>query len=112
MAVWPPMVMLMLQGGNKHAAKVAARGPQRTRGRAVQTEPVHNVRRFAQRQADDTGNAATCAPSYVEWSGFMAGAQIGDFGFGAYFTDERDFADKAQSESSMTEYTWTPAGTE
>ncbi len=41
----------------------------------------------------------------------MAGAQIGDFGFGAYFTDARDLADEAQSESSIPEYTWTPAGT-
>ena len=104
------MVMLMSQGGNKHAAKVAEPGPQRTRGRAVQIEPVRTVRRIAQRQADDTGDAATCSPSYRRWAGFVAGAQIGDFGFGAYFTDAREFTNKAQSDSSMTEYTWTPAG--
>jgi hypothetical protein len=105
------MVVLMSQVGKTHAAKVAARGPQGRRGRAVRAEPLRNLRSFGPRQTDDTGNAAACAPSYVEWSGFMAGAQIGDFGFGAYFTDARDFADKAQSESSMPEYTWTPAGT-
>jgi hypothetical protein len=105
------MVVLMSQGGKTHAVKVARRSSLGTRGRAVRPTPVRNLRSFAQGQTDDTGNAAACAPSYVEWSGFMAGAQIGDFGFGAYFTDERDLADEAQSEASMPEYTWTPAGT-
>jgi hypothetical protein len=104
---WPPMVVLMSQGGNKHAAKVAARDLQGTFGRAVRAEPVRKLRPLA--QGDDTGSAAACSPSYRRWAGFVAGAQIGDFGFGAYFTDERDFANKAKSESSMTEYTWTPA---
>ncbi len=100
------MVTLMSQGGNKQAAKVAARGRQRTRGRAVRAGPVRSFRPFARPQADD----ATCLPSYLEWAAFMAGTRDGDIGFGVYFTDERDFADKAQPESSMTEYTWTPAG--
>jgi hypothetical protein len=104
------MVMLMSQGGNKHATKVAVRGTQSARGRAVQTEPVRNIRQFAQGQADDTGNAASCSPSYMEWAAFMAGTRDGDFGFGAYFTDERDLADKSKSKSSVIEYTWTPAG--
>jgi hypothetical protein len=102
------MVMLMSQGGNKHAAKVAARGQQRTRGRAVRAGPVRSFRPFARPQADDAGNAATCSPSYLEWAAFMAGTRDGEFG--AYFPDERDFADKAQPDSSMTECTWTPAG--
>ncbi len=103
------MVMFMSLGGSKHAAKVAARGTPSTRGRAVQAEPVRNFHRFAQGQADDTGNGTTCSPSYRRWAGFVAAAQSGDFGFGAYFTDERDLADEAQPDSSMTEYTWSPA---
>jgi hypothetical protein len=101
----------MAQGGSKHATKVAARSLQRARGRALRAGPVRDLRSFGPRQAEDAGNAATCAPRYAEWSGFMAGAPIGDFGFGAYFTDERDVAVEAQPESSLTEYTWTPAGT-
>jgi hypothetical protein len=104
------MVMFMSQGGSKHAAKVAARDPQGSLGRAVRAEPVRKLRPFAPGQADDTGNAAACSPSYRRWAGFVAGAQFGDFGFGAYFTDERDLADEGQPESSVTEYTWTPAG--
>ena len=48
---------------------------------------------------------------YLRWAAFAADAQDGDFGFGAYFTDERGLADNAPSGSSMTQYTWTPAGT-
>jgi hypothetical protein len=103
------MVMFMSQGGSKHATKVAARGRQGMLGRAARTEPARNLRPFAQGQADDTGNAAASPPSYRRWAGFVAGGQTGELGFGAYFTDERDLADKAQSETSMTEYTWTPA---
>ena len=104
------MVMFMSQGGSKRAAKVPARARQEPLGRAVRVEPARNLRSFARGQADDTGSAAACSPSYRRWAGFVAGTQIGDFGFGAYFTDERDLADKAQPETSMTEYTWTPAG--
>ncbi len=101
------MVAFMLLGGSKHSVKVAVRGGQLTRGQvAVQAELI---RPFAQGQADDTGNAAARPPSYRRWAGFVADAQSGDFGFGAYFTDERDLADKAQPDSSMTEYTWSPA---
>ena len=103
--------MLMSRGGKMHAAKVAGRVPQGTRGRALRPAPVRNLRSLARGQTDDVGNDAACAPSYMEWSGFMADAQIGDFGFGAYFTDERDTADETQPDTSTTEYTWTPAGT-
>jgi len=104
------VLRVVIMAWSRHSAKVVARGRQRTLGRAVRAQPVRNFRPFAQGQADHTGNAATGLPSYMEWAAFMAGAQVGDFGFGAYFTDERDLANKAQPETSMTEYTWTPAG--
>jgi hypothetical protein len=101
------MVAFMLLGDSKHSEKVAMRDRQRMRGQmAVQAELI---RPSAPGQADDTGNAAARPPSYRRWAGFVAGAQIGDFGFGAYFTDERDLADEAQPQTSMTEYTWSPA---
>jgi hypothetical protein len=68
--------------------------------------------------ASPTGSAGSAAPqaaaglhTYLRWAAFAAYAQDGDFGFGAYFTDERGLADNAPSGSSMIEYTWTPAGT-
>jgi hypothetical protein len=102
--------------------KVATRGRRRTRGRVVLAKPAvirgqipgRNVPGLTPSPAGSAGSAAPQAAAslqtYLRWAGFAAGPQDADFGFGAYFTDERGFADSAPSGSSMTAYTWTPAG--
>jgi hypothetical protein len=114
------MVMFMSQSSSKHTASVAARGRRRTPGREVQAIPVldirnqtsrDDVRPLAQGQVDDTGNSATCLQSYLQWAGFAGDTQNGEFGFGAYFLDDKPSeANSAPSSARMTEYTWTPSG--
>jgi hypothetical protein len=114
--------MCMGRSSSKRSAKVATRGRRRMRGRVVAAKPAdirgqipgRNVRAFAPSPTGSTDSAAPQAAAglqtYRRWAGFAAGPQDGDFGFGAYFTDERGLADNEPSGSSMTAYTWTPAG--
>jgi hypothetical protein len=119
----------MSQISSKRPAKLAARAQRRTLGRGVQARPatdIRNLRPLAQRQAEDnagnvsglpgsegsaTEQSAVCRQSYLHWAGFVVGNQSADFGFGAYFVDDKaSGANDAQSSAWMTKYTWTPAG--
>jgi hypothetical protein len=110
--------MFMSQSCSDPAANVTAR-------REDQAEPVAVIREEAARGnsrplAEVRGRtrpagladkqAATCLQSYAQWAAFTAGAQGGEFGFGAYFVDdEASGANGVQSSSRVTAYTWTPA---
>jgi hypothetical protein len=113
----PRMVMFMSQSRSKSAANIAARGQKRSRGREVAAAPAADLRSrtaggkfrpFAQGHAAE--QSATCLQSYLQWAGFMSGAQDGNFGFGAYFADDKPSdANDAPSSAWMIEYTWTPS---
>src|ERR1019366_3665981 len=102
----------MARSSSKRSAKVATHGRRRTRGREVAAKPAdirgqipgRNVRALAPSSA--APQDATGLQTYLRWAGFVAGPEDGDFGFGAYFTNERDFANNAPSDSSMSGYTW------
>ena|SRR5258708_696781 len=99
----------MSQRRSKLVAKVTAPGRRGTpdrrevptksmaRNRAARTH-IHPA--GPEGSADTQSAAGT--PSYLQWAAFMACAQSGDFGFGAYFVDE--------AVARMTTYTWTPSG--
>jgi hypothetical protein len=100
----------MSQRPSKLVAKAAASGRRDAPGgrREVPAKPIapNRTARAHIHPAGPEGSAgtqsATGAHSYLQWAAFMAGAQSGDFGFGAYFVDE--------ASAGMVNYTWTPSG--
>jgi hypothetical protein len=76
----------MSQSSNKHRANGTAPTRPRTLARRA---PV--------------GVGSRTASGYLQWAGFVAGAQDEIFGFGAYFVDD-------ESAAPITGNTWTPSG--
>src|SRR5579863_5900355 len=121
----PPQVLrVMMMERSKHSEKVATPGRQRTRDREVEAKPTagsrgeRSVRPLAPRIVDNESGkvgapmrpqdwaampSAAGLQAYRRWAGFVAGPNS-DFGFGAYFVDERCLADGAQSRSPVTAY--------
>jgi hypothetical protein len=77
----------MSQSSNKHRANDTARTRPRTLAR----------------RAPAVGVGSRTASGYLQWAGFVAGAQDEIFGFGAYFVDD-------ESAAPITGHTWTPSG--
>jgi hypothetical protein len=110
--------MFMSQSCSDSTAKVTARREDEAAPAAVIREeasrgnlrPLAEVRGRTRPAGLADKQVATCLQSYAQWAAFTAGAQGGDFGFGAYFVDdEASGANGEQSSSRVTAYTWTPA---